>query len=513
MLFEKEINGWKSWGEVFQDKEAFTPLAHAILEEAGFPALPLGSLSPGTNAVFRSGGTVIKIYVPAESGYDSLPDWLNEKAVMEQAAALGVSAPKLLAAGEKQDRYLFRWIIMEYCPGDEAGDAFAAMSPGERAAFAVRVREVLDKLNRPAPIVGKDLKKQAAENERFGCLHPNLVKEIKRRAASLPLEQEEYVLVHGDCTGENLLVQDGQPMLIDFADCTLAPRWYELPAAVFELFRCDPCAVRAFCGDTDSDLLLQRLLDGLAVHPFGGFILHDFFLREGYALDEVCSLRHLELILRRKLFGGGSIADCFSKAVFPDRTGDPLTDARILLLSNGKAATLAHAEQVAEAAAELAEKFGADIEKCRTAALLHDIAAVLPRGEMLQAAREMDMELDPAEEEFPMLLHQRFGAILARDLFGVTDLLVLSAVRCHTTLKKDPSDIDMILFLADKIRWDRGGEPPFLGAIENGLCRSLRAACLEYLDYITHHGMILRAHRLLAEAHMQLRRDRAKGML
>ncbi|MBR6790730.1 MAG: hypothetical protein IKM31_07685 [Oscillospiraceae bacterium] len=132
---------------------------------------------------------------------------------------------------------------------------------------------------------------------------------------------------------------------------------------------------------------------------------------------------------------------------------------------------------------------------------------------MLQAAKDLCMELDPAEEEIPMLLHQRFGVILARELFGVNDPGILSAVRCHTTLKKDPSDIDMIVFLADKIRWDRGGEPPFLGAIEGGLRHSLKAACLEYLDYITHHGMILKVHHLLTEAHMQLRRDRAKGTL
>ena len=71
---------------------------------------------------------------------------------------------------------------------------------------------------------------RAMENERFDCLHPRLVSELKARAQSLDLS--DSVLVHGDCTGENLLVNDGQPILIDFADCCLAPAWYELPAAV-----------------------------------------------------------------------------------------------------------------------------------------------------------------------------------------------------------------------------------------------------------------------------------------
>ena len=104
MLFEKEINNWKNWGEVFQDREAFTPLAHAILKEAGFPPVPLGTLSPGTNAVFRAGNVVIKIYVPAESGVDTFPDWQNEQTVIKEAVRLEVPSPKLLCAGEKRDK-------------------------------------------------------------------------------------------------------------------------------------------------------------------------------------------------------------------------------------------------------------------------------------------------------------------------------------------------------------------------------------------------------------------------
>ena len=301
MYFEKEISGWKSWGGVFQDKEAFTPLAMAILTEAGFPSLPLENLSPGTNAVFRSGNVVIKIYVPMESGLITRPDWLNEQTVMERAARLEVPSPRLLAAGEKQDKYLFRWIIMEFCPGQEAGEALPEMSVPQRTAFARRVRELLNRLNQPADIIPRDLKQQTMENERFDCLHPQLVSGLKARAQSLDLS--DSVLVHGDCTGENLLVEDGQPILIDFADCCLAPAWYELPATVFELFHCDRDAVDAFRGGEDRDVFLRKLLDGLCIHDFGGNILHDFFEREGIAADEISSVRTLEALLRNRLYG------------------------------------------------------------------------------------------------------------------------------------------------------------------------------------------------------------------
>ena len=40
--------------------------------------------------------------------------------------------------------------------------------------------------------------------------------------------------------------------------------------------------------------------------------------------------------------------------------------------------------------------------------------------------------------------------------FGIEDNEILSAIECHTTLKKNYSDIDLVLFVADKIKWDQG---------------------------------------------------------
>ncbi|MBR6790729.1 MAG: phosphotransferase [Oscillospiraceae bacterium] len=267
---------------------------------------------------------------------------------------------------------------MEYCPGKEAGDAFPEMTPAERAVFAGKVRDLLKKMNHPVDIIPRDLKKQAMENERLDRLHPALAAGLRERVMDMDLSGG--VLVHGDCTGENLLVDEkGDPILIDFADCSIAPEWYELPAAVFELFRCDSTALEILQGNESPDSFLEKLFDGLAVHDFGGDIIRTWFEREGILVDEISSVPQLKLLLGQKLRGEGCITGHFPHTVFPDLTGDPVTDAKILCLANGKSAASVHMEEVAETAAGLAERFGADIEKCRTAALLHDIAAVLPR--------------------------------------------------------------------------------------------------------------------------------------
>lgn len=60
-LFAPVIASWADWGRCFQDRAAFTPLCKDILRREGLPPLPL---TPGANAVFRSGDCVLKVFYP-----------------------------------------------------------------------------------------------------------------------------------------------------------------------------------------------------------------------------------------------------------------------------------------------------------------------------------------------------------------------------------------------------------------------------------------------------------------
>ena len=176
-----------------------------------------------------------------------------------------------------------------------------------------------------------------------------------------------------------------------------------------------------------------------------------------------------------------------------------------LLTENGRPKTWAHVSAVAQVCADMGAAFGIPPEQCRAAGLLHDVSAVVPAGEMLEYARGQGWEIDPAEEAHPFLLHQRVSEVAARKRFGVTDAAVLHAIRCHTTLRANPSPWDMALFLADKLAWDQPGEPPFREEIERGLRVSLERACLNYMEYAMDHDMILTPHKWLLEAMEWLR--------
>ena len=172
--------------------------------------------------------------------------------------------------------------------------------------------------------------------------------------------------------------------------------------------------------------------------------------------------------------------------------------------------TYRHSYSVALKARELASQFNADTDKAENAGWLHDISAVVPSAERSNIARELGIKVLPEEDTFPMIIHQKLSVVLARELFGITDNETLSAIGCHTTLKRDASLLDKVVFVADKIAWDQPGEPPYLHEILAGLEKSIDHAAFVYLDYIWQMRDKLKVlHPWTAEAHAQLKRQLA----
>ncbi|MCU0504056.1 MAG: HD domain-containing protein [Anaerolineae bacterium] len=98
--------------------------------------------------------------------------------------------------------------------------------------------------------------------------------------------------------------------------------------------------------------------------------------------------------------------------------------------------------------------FGGNAHQAETAGWLHDISAIVPAAQRIEYTQQWGIAVFPEEAAAPMLLHQRQSAVLAAELFGVSDAAVLSAIGCHTTLKASPTTLDKIVFLADKVAWD-----------------------------------------------------------
>lgn len=146
--------------------------------------------------------------------------------------------------------------------------------------------------------------------------------------------------------------------------------------------------------------------------------------------------------------------------------------------------THVHVKAVAAKAKGLALVYGGDPEVCETAGWLHDISAIVPNAKRIELSKALGLDVLPEEESFPMIIHQKLSMPIATHGFGVTDERVLSAIGCHTTLKRDPSLEDIIVFTADKIAWDQPGSPPYIEELTAALGQSIEAAALVYLNYL-----------------------------
>ena len=164
--------------------------------------------------------------------------------------------------------------------------------------------------------------------------------------------------------------------------------------------------------------------------------------------------------------------------------GDLSVDVPLFLVQHGCSRAAAHCARVSCLAFRLARRFGLDPPAAAAAGWLHDISAVFLNAVRIETARQLGLEVLPAEEPHPKLVHQKLSAAMAEQIFGITDPGILSAIGCHTTLKPGSSALDQVVFVADKIGWDEPGRPPYDVEIRAALDISLEQAALVYLDYI-----------------------------
>lgn len=154
---------------------------------------------------------------------------------------------------------------------------------------------------------------------------------------------------------------------------------------------------------------------------------------------------------------------------------EKLRRIRLKLRQRLKRKRLDHTMMTVLEAVRLAAAYGADAQKARLAALLHDCIK-LPNKEIIDFCDEKGIELTDEERESPYLIHSRVGSLLAKDEFGVTDEEVLSAIRLHTLGCVGMTPLDMVVYVADKIEPSR--EYDGLDEIRSAAYRDLAEAML-----------------------------------
>lgn len=177
--------------------------------------------------------------------------------------------------------------------------------------------------------------------------------------------------------------------------------------------------------------------------------------------------------------GAGLLAPAVYGYILREGLYNTGADLKNLKLSQLRAAALSylnhrripHVLGTEQEAIRLAERYGADVEKARVAALLHDCTKRLDMEEQLALCKQYGIRLDSMERETLKLLHAKTGAAVARDVFGVDDE-IYSAIWYHTTGHANMTKLEKIIYLADYIEPSRN----FPGVDK------LRKVCYEGLD-------------------------------
>lgn len=145
-----------------------------------------------------------------------------------------------------------------------------------------------------------------------------------------------------------------------------------------------------------------------------------------------------------------------------------------------------HTLGVAYTCRELALTHGLNPQKAEIAGLLHDCAKCIPIEDMRTMAVERHLLADESLLQSDNLLHAPVGAYVARTEYGVSDPEIIQAILYHTTGTPGMSQLNMAVYLADKIEPTRK-DYPTLSAVRSMAKQSLEKALELSLEGTAQH--------------------------
>ena len=159
-----------------------------------------------------------------------------------------------------------------------------------------------------------------------------------------------------------------------------------------------------------------------------------------------------------------------------------------------------HTLGVAYTAAALAMCYGEDILKAELAGILHDVAKAKKSFELKD---DMKGYIDPytdgayvalIADKAPQILHAVYAPYLAKKDYKIEDKDILSAIRWHTTGKKDMTMLEKIVFVADYIEPNRK-KLPDLDRIRtlsfHDISEAVKVIAKSTIEYLGSQGMYI----------------------
>jgi aminoglycoside phosphotransferase (APT) family kinase protein len=210
-------------------------------ELAGIPLRRI-TRSGTENALYKLGEDLL-LRLPLTP--DSAANVKREALWLEKlSGALGLRIPDVVAIGEPDDTYPFRWLVQRWLPGadalqappmqlSEAADALVALIRALRA-----FPELPERGRRGGPIAVRDGEFRRSLAQCAGLIDVDRAGAVWEEGLAAGEWYGSPVLLHADLIPSNLLVTDGRlSAVIDFASTTSGDPAYDLIPAWFVLDR------------------------------------------------------------------------------------------------------------------------------------------------------------------------------------------------------------------------------------------------------------------------------------
>ena len=166
-----------------------------------------------------------------------------------------------------------------------------------------------------------------------------------------------------------------------------------------------------------------------------------------------------------------------------------INTARLLIPLMLREKRAQHTHNVAKLAVELARMYGLDTQKAELAALLHDIMKQQPDDIMLHRARQSDI-IEKIDRKPMPVLHGFAAADYARREMGIEDEEILMAIKSHTCGRKNMTDIEKVIYLADMLSEERNfpEKEPLLALARQNLDIAMEQALKDSINWLNERG-------------------------
>jgi thiamine kinase-like enzyme len=295
-LFSEAIRDEKAWGDIHKRKDVFEPLILEIYKRERLPFAEISNIGQSTNAVFKVGNSIIKIYSPHDPSFTKRC-YKSEIFGLKRALSLGLPAAKLLASGIIHDKYSFRYIISEFIDGVNLSEIFGAMDSDNKYLLGRKLRGITDNLNTPCkPFNDIDYPDGAISDGYNGWLsdlgfRENFINDRNKHIKSLEITKKDLVFCHGDIGLVNMIhgLHD-EIYIIDYANSCLAPVCVDHAyMAYWTVF--DKSFLRGYFGEITTDELIDICVNGFLLSVLGMDFLaaadSDFGFTDGKTLGSV----------------------------------------------------------------------------------------------------------------------------------------------------------------------------------------------------------------------------------